>query len=143
MSTVLSENAFIGALKHPADSGLAKALGPAKKRWDRLVTDLAQKHEVTEREWKSYSKKSGWTLRLKRKGRAIVYLSPYRGSFLAAFALGDRAVAAARESNLPEEILKIIAESRRYVEGTAVRIEVRRAQDVKAVEALSVIKLSH
>jgi hypothetical protein len=139
----MPDNAFIGAAKQPTEAQLAEALGSAKKHWDRLVTNLAQKHEVTEREWKAYSKNSGWTLRLKRKTRAIVYLSPYRGSFLAAFALGDRAVAAARASDLPEDVLQLIAESRRYVEGTAVRIEVRTVRDVRVVEKLSVIKLTH
>ena len=110
---------------------------------DRLVICLARKHGVTEEEWKAYSKNSGWTLRLKRKGRTIVYLSPYRGSFLAAFALGDRAVAAARESDLPEWVMKIITEAKRYAEGTAMRIEVKQAKDMAAVEALAVIKLAH
>jgi hypothetical protein len=139
----MPDNAFIGAPKQPTDAELAKVLGSAKKHWDRLVTNLEQKQNVAEHEWKAYSKNSGWTLRLKRKGRAIVYLSPYRGSFLAAFALGDRAVAAARESDLPENVLENIAQSRRYVEGTAVRIEVRTVRDIKAVEALSAIKLAH
>jgi hypothetical protein len=50
---------------------------------------------------------------------------------------------AARESDLPEDVLENIAQSRRYVEGTAVRIEVRTVRDLKAVEALSAIKLAH
>jgi hypothetical protein len=37
----------------------------------------------------------------------------------------------------------MIAETRRYAEGTAVRIEVRRASDMAAVEALAAIKLAH
>jgi hypothetical protein len=37
-----------------------------------------------------------------------------------------RAVAAARESGLPERVMKIVAAARRYAEGTAVRIQVRR-----------------
>ena len=139
----MPDNAFIGKPEPPNDAELADVLGSTKRLWDRLVVNLAREHDVTEQEWKAYSRKSGWTLRLKRKGRAIVYLSPCRGSFLAAFALGDRAVAAARESGLPERVMKVVAAARRYAEGTAVRIQVRRTSDMAAVEALAAIKLAH
>jgi hypothetical protein len=139
----MPDNAFIGKPEPPNDAELAEALGSTTRLWDRQVANLARKHGVTEREWKAYSRKSGWTLRLKRKDRTIVYLSPYRGSFLAAFALGDRAVAAAQRSALPDAVIGIIAEARRYAEGTAVRIEVRQAKDVTVVEALAAIKLAH
>lgn len=139
----MPDNAFIGKPEPPNDAQLAEVLGSTKSLWDRLIANLARKHDVTEQEWKAYSRKSGWTLRLKRKDRTIVYLSPYRGSFLAAFALGDRAVAAAQRSGLPESVIGIIAEARRYAEGTAVRIEVKRASDMASVEALAAIKLAH
>jgi hypothetical protein len=139
----MPDNAFIGKPEPPIEPELAEALGPAKKLWDRFVKNLARKHGVTEEEWKAYSKNSGWTFRLKREGRTIVYLSPYRGSFLAAFTLGDRAVAGAHDSDLPEWVKETIREASRYAEGTAVRIEVKQAKDVAAVEALAVIKLEH
>ena len=47
--------------------------------------------------------KSGWSLRLKVKKRNIVYLAPCNGCFRVAFIFGDRAVAAARQSDLSEK----------------------------------------
>jgi hypothetical protein len=80
---------------------------------------------------------------LQSKKRNIVYLSPRAGSFLASFALGDKAVAAARKSNLPPHVLKIVNAAKRYAEGAAVRIEVRAAKDVDVVKTLAKIKLEN
>jgi hypothetical protein len=135
-------NAFIGKTKPPADGELAAELGGAKAHWDRLLADLQAEFELT-REWNSYSPKAGWALRWKREKRNIVYLSPCRECFLASFALGDRAVAAAREANLPKPVVKIIDEAKRYAEGTAVRIEVKGAKDLAVVRKLVGIKLEH
>jgi hypothetical protein len=108
-----------------------------------LVSELAKEHEVTEREWNSYSKKAGWSLRLKRKKRVIVYLAPCRGCFRVAFILGDKAVKAAREVKLPARVLKIIDEAPHYAEGTGVRLEVKTVADVVVVKRLAAVKLQN
>ena len=77
------------------------------------------------------------------KKRNIVYLSPREGWFMAAFALGDRAIAAALASDLPAYVLENIAGSKRYAEGTAVRIEVRTLEDVEIVKKLARIKIEN
>ena len=85
----------------------------------------------------------GWALRLIRNKRTIVYLSPARGYFLASFALGGKAIEAAKKSRLPGPVLKIIDEAKQYAEGTAVRIEVKAAADVEAVKTLAAVKLKN
>jgi hypothetical protein len=80
---------------------------------------------------------------LKRKERNIVYLSPHRGCFTASFALGDKALGAARDSVLPAPALKIINEAKRYAEGTAVRITVKAAKDIEVVKKLVSAKLEN
>ena len=76
------------------------------------------------------------------KKRNIVYLGPGTGCFLASFALGDKAVAAARKT-LPAGVLKIMDGAKRYAEGTAVRIEVRAAKDAQVVKMLAKIKIEN
>ncbi len=134
------ENAFIGKASPPTEAELAAALGPAKDLWEELISALESQQLVEVREWNSYSPKAGWALRLKHGKRAIVYLSPCRGCFLASFALGDRANAAARESGLPKPVITLIDQAKRYAEGTAVRIEVKRPKDVRIVTKLAGIK---
>ena len=117
-------------------------LGGAKPLWNELLAELTADHKLT-REWNSYSIKAGWSLRLKRKQRNILYLSPSRGGFMASFALGDKAIQAARASDLPARALKIIAEAKKYAEGTAVRIEVKGTEDLAAIKKLVEIKLAN
>ena len=139
----MTANAFIGQLKPPTDAELAAALGDTKALWDKLLEELADKLKLTAQEWNSYSPKAGWSLRLKFKDRNILYLAPCQGFFRASFALGDKAVAAARAIGLPPNVLKITNEAKRYAEGTAVRLEIKQAKDIEAVTKLAGIKLAN
>jgi len=136
-------NAFIGKTKAPTDAEVADALGPARELWDLLLAELAGESGLVDREWNSSSPKTGWALRLKHQKRNIVYLSPCKGGFRAAFALGDKAVRAARQSGLPRQVIEIIDQAKRYAEGTAVRIEVKGPTDIAVVRKLTSIKLEH
>ena len=136
-------NAFIGQVTKPTDAELVAALGPAKSLWDQLLAGLAKKYNLTVHEWNSHSPKAGWSLRLKRKGRNILYLGPCPGAFRVAFVLGDKAVAAARQSDLPQSVIKIINTAKRYAEGTAVRLEIKAVKDITAVIHLAGIKLAN
>lgn len=135
-----SQNAFAGQTKRPTQEALKSALGGTYSIWEQLVSDLQQELQLEGKAWHSSSVKYGWALRLQKKKRNIVYLGPRAGSFIAAFALSDKAVAVARKGELPGHVTKMLAEARRYAEGTAIRIEVRGPEDVKAVKILARIK---
>ena len=139
----MSPNAFINKPKQPTNAELAAALGPAKAAWDQLLADLAQEYGANVREWNSYSLKAGWSLRVKRKARTIVWLAPCPGAFRVAFILGDKAVLAAQEAKLPKRILKIISEAPKYTEGTGVRLEVKSSKDIATLKKLAAIKLEN
>ena len=136
------ENAFIGRSEQPTEEELTAELGSAKMIWDRLLNELADEYGLVTGEWNSYSSKAGWSFRLKKKDRNIVYLSPGDQRFMASFALGDKAVQATRQIKLPERVQKVIAEAKRYAEGTAVRLEIRTAADISAIKKLTAIKLA-
>jgi hypothetical protein len=137
-------NAFIGKPGMPTDDDLAAELGrSAKALWDRLLAGLAEEHNIVTQEWNSYSRKAGWSLRLKRDQRTILYLSPCRGCFRASFALGGKAVEAARGSGLPQRVIQIIDSAKRYAEGTGVRIDVNGPADIAIVMKLAAIKLAN
>jgi len=136
-------NAFVGKKERPSRAELDAALGPAKALWDRLLAGLADELHAADQEWKSYSLQAGWSLRVIRQKRVIVYLSPSSGSFIASFALGDRAVRTALGSELPAAIRKTIKEAKRYAEGTGVRVEVKKPGDLDVVMKLAAIKLKN
>lgn len=136
-------NVFVGKAAQPTENELTAALGPAKTVWDRLLAVLAQEYGLTVQEWNSYSPKAGWSLRLKRGDRNILYLSPGDGCFMVSFALGDKAVQAARQSKLPKRVIEIIDSAKRYAEGTAVRLDVAGIRDIAAVKKLAALKLQY
>lgn len=141
--SALEPNAFIGRAEKPTDADLANVLGPTKVLWDELLADLAATHGVTIQEWNSYSVKAGWSLRLKRGKRTIVWMAPCEGCFRVAFVLGDKALLAARECGLSVRARQALDEAQRYPEGTGVRLHIKGPKDIPAVKKLAVVKLEN
>jgi hypothetical protein len=135
-------NAFIGKTAPPTDTEVAAVLGSAAETWKELV-DWFAAQGVTDQEWKSYSPKAGWALLLKLKKRTIVYLAPCDGCFRASFVLGDRAAAAARQSDLSKVTQKLLDEAPHYAEGTGIRLLVRETKDLAVIRKLAIIKLAN
>ncbi|MGD0293820.1 MAG: DUF3788 domain-containing protein [Terracidiphilus sp.] len=135
-------NAFIGKTTKPTEAEVAAAVGATAALWKQLVEWMAEQG-ATIQEWNSYSPKAGWALKLKQKKRTIVYLGPCDGCFRAAFILGDKAVAAARKSDLAKSALKLLDEAPRYAEGTGVRLTVKAEKDLGAVKKLALIKMAN
>lgn len=143
MTTPLQTNAFIGRTKPPAEEDVAAALGASKGVWDQLLANLAGQYGVTGHDWKSYSPKAGWSLRVTRKTRTIVWLSPQHHSFEVLFILGDKAMRAARQSDFPKRVVEALKEAPKYPEGTGVRLKVKSPRDLAALDKLAAIKLAN
>ncbi len=139
----LAPNAFIGKTSAPDDADLARALGSTKPLWDQIVAVLEEEHGVAIREWNSYSPKAGWALRLKRKKRTIVWMSPCNGCFRVTFILGGKAVAAAQQSKLSSRVLRMIDEAPQYPEGRGIRFQVDGPKEIIIVKQLAQIKLEN
>jgi hypothetical protein len=60
-----------------------------------------------------------------------------------ALILGDKAVAAARQSNLAKSTLKLLDEAPRYPEGTGLRLMVKAQKDLAAIKKLALIKMAN
>jgi hypothetical protein len=136
-------NAFIGKRETPTDADLGMALGPTKPVWDGLIADLAASHGVATHEWKCYSVKTGWALRLLRGKRTILWLAPCQGCFRVAFILGDKALLAARQGGLSARALRALDEAPRYPEGTGVRLLIKGPRDIPTVKKLAAVKLAN
>jgi hypothetical protein len=139
----MAPNAFIGRTERPTGADLDRALGPAKTAWDQLISELAAQHGVTGQEWKCYSLKAGWSLRLQRGKRTIVWLAPCEGCFRAALTLGDKAVLAARQCGLSAQARRALDEAQKYPEGTGVRLLIKGPKDVPTVMKLATVKLEN
>jgi Protein of unknown function (DUF3788) len=138
-----SPNAFADQPECPTLKAVESALGRSYTLWTQLIAELRRDLKLDGEEWNSSGVKYGWSLRLQLKRRNIVYLGPRFGSFVAAFVLGDKAVAAAKASDLPAYVLKMIAEATRYGEGTPVRIEVSKPEHLQPIKILARIKVEN
>ena len=125
----------------PTDRELAATLGVTGPLWRRCIRHLRAAHGPLVDNWNS-SKAFGWTLRLKQPTRALVHLTPRQSHFLASFALGEKACAAARDAGLPAAILAVIDTAPRYAEGRGVRIPVRTKADLDGVLAIAGLTVS-
>ena len=112
--------------------------GVDRPLWDELVAALAGECGAGNYEWKKYAKNQPWLLRVKKGERVIVYLLPGEGEFTASFLLGGRALVMAREAGLGA----LFEGAKKYAEGTAVPVVVRKKGDVAAVVGLAKAKIA-
>jgi hypothetical protein len=127
----------------PTAEDLADLLGPVSHLWTELQEAIgAQFSPVTER-WVYGGAKYGWSCRLQRGKKGILYLFPDAGHFRAGMALSDTAREAALGSDLPTAIQQGLAAATKTIEGWPVRLAVRNADDLALVLKLAKIELTH
>lgn len=139
----MSDNVFIGLAEAPSDGELAVALGEHKQWWDAVSDVVLNQCGLENAEWHSYSRKAGWSMRLKKKGRNILYLIPTTDGVVAAFVLGDRGIEAARAAGLPDHVIAAIDSAKKYAEGTGFRFPVDGPEALVTIRKLVAIKLAH
>jgi hypothetical protein len=132
---------FLDRDRPPDDASAAALIGALAPVFTALRARLAARHAPVTETWSWSGKAYGWTLALKRKKRAVVYLTPCAGWFRASLALSEDAVVAARTAGLPADVLDLIEGAQRFPEGRAVRIEVRDAATVDVVERLVALRM--
>ena len=136
-------SAFDDKSKEPLEGELTKVLGQATQLWEQLISSVRSRFDPLAEEWGFSGEKWGWALRLKHKKRAVLYLTPSDGFFYAGFALGQKAVDAAHDSDLPPSVLDIIDNSQKFAEGRGLRLEVRSDVDVRSATQLALIKMAN
>ena len=136
-------SAFEDKSRTPRSSELKETLGRSSSLWDQLKIYLASEYQPLTEKWMFSGAKWGWSLQLKRKKRTILYITPCKRHFLVGFALGERAVKAAHESDLPGSVLTLIDSAPKYAEGRGVRMEVRIKKDLENAKELAAIKMAN
>jgi hypothetical protein len=102
---------------------------------------LTERGSKVRREWKRYSRKSPWVLKVSQGDRTLFYATPAVRAFEATVVLGERATAAALSGRVSKELHPSIRAAKAYVEGRPVRIVVKGQADVASVEQLLAVKL--
>jgi uncharacterized protein YdhG (YjbR/CyaY superfamily) len=126
----------------PEPGGLEAVLGQSADLWDQLVTHVAEAYPPITQLWHFAGAKYGWSLRLKRRDRIVLYMTPQPGSFLLGVVLGETAAQAAHDSGLPEPVLALIDGAPRYGEGRGIRLAVSTGDDLAAARTLAALKMA-
>jgi hypothetical protein len=138
-----SPNPFVGFPSPPEPADIRRVLGRSAAAWDALRTNISEHFGQVTESWALPAKKHGWSLRLKLKKRTILHLGPRSKHFIAVLILGEKAVAALRESELAPEVVTMVEHAQRFPEGRVIRFEVRSKKDTEVVEALAKIKMDN
>ncbi len=126
----------------PAADELTELLGPSGDLWAGLRAGIAAIDAPIAERWVYGGSKYGWSCRLEKGRKGILYMTPDAGHFRVGMALSDAARTAVLESDLPERIRETLASAPRAMEGWPVRVSVRTATDLELVLRLAKIKLS-
>jgi hypothetical protein len=141
---MVAPNAFLGKPELPSTAEVTAVLGPAAPLWSELIEEVTEDAGKVTQEWQGvYVNKYGWALRLKKKGRNIIYMAPCQDCFRVAFVLSDKAVDAAKHAHLPRAVAKALEAAPHYPEGTGLRLTVRSAGDLPAIRTIAKIKLAN
>jgi len=135
-------SAFDDKTRRPEARDLRRVLGGAAPRWRQLIAHVTRTYAPITEQWSFSGAKYGWSLRLKREARVILYLTPQAGSFLVGIVLGEKAAAAGRDRGLPASVLAIIDRAPRYAEGRGIRLTIAPGDDLSATRELVALKVA-
>lgn len=134
-------SAFDEEAHRPEPSELEAVLRGSTELWEKLIAHVAASYPPIAEVWNFGGAKYGWSLRLKREDRIVLYLTPQPGSFLVGVVLGEKAAKAAHEAALSERVLALIDGAPRYAEGRGIRLVVITQEDLDAAQVLAALKM--
>lgn len=133
----MTVNVFLDKARAPTPTMVANALG-ARVTYLHELKRHVQAPLVEE--WKYYGKSIGWTLKLLLGKRNLCFVTAADGHFAVSFVLGDKAVEAAKESRLPSDLVQQLVDTKKYVEGRGIRIEVKSRRALEHAKILLDVK---
>lgn len=126
----------------PTPARLTRVLGASEEAWHALVSRVTAAHGPVSSHWTFTGVKYGWSCRLRRGKRTILYLIPQEGCFLVGIVLGDRALSLLRREELDPDVLARIDDAPRYGEGTGFRVPVTTVADCPQIEVIVEAKMA-
>ena len=124
----------------PTDEMVNEVLKNNQALWDQLQAHLLQNYSDIEKQWKYYSNKAGWTLVVKKKKRTLFYFLPCLAYFKILFVFGEKAVAVAQHSTLPQPLIDDILAATAHMEGRSFFVDVKQEEDLSSVKTLLKVK---
>ena len=104
--------------------------------YNKLISYLENEYDPLTNEWKFYSKKAGWALRISNKKRNLVFLSPNEDYFLGTVNMGVKISKIALNSDISDNTKDIIKQTKVYTEGISILIKVRNEEDLEDIKTI-------
>lgn len=104
----------------PIEEMLENALGESY----RLFVELVELTALLNQEWKFYSPKYGWSLKVFQKKKVLCYLTPGEGCFSFGMALRKNEKDLVLNSEVSENIKKTLSSEKKLMEGYPLRIKI-------------------
>lgn len=139
----MASSIFDDKNKKPNNKMLSEVLGKASILWEKIKNHLTSEYGELIEDWKFYNQKSGWILKTLRKKRNLFFFIPFLGYFKISFVFGDKAISLIEKSDLPQNIKVTLKNTKKYVEGRGIQIDVKSSKDVEIVKKLVEIKLNN
>ncbi len=137
----MARGCFTDRTHQPSPQEIRSALGPLHPLWERLTRFLEANDQV-KGEFSFWGPaKSGWNLRYRRKGKALVALYPQKGSIVCQLVLGKAQAERALGLNLGERIGTMLRETPQLRDGRWLWIQVLSEADAADVEKLLLVKM--
>jgi hypothetical protein len=132
---------FTDHSQHPSLEEIRLALGSRYSLWERLTQFIDTNYQIAG-EWSTWGPaKSGWGLRYKRKGKALVALYPQKEGIIAQVVLGKTQAEQALSLKLGEKVSKMLREAPQLRDGRWLSIPVLTEDDTEDVEQLLLVKM--
>ena len=132
---------FVDRSHQPSPEEIRLALGPRYPLWERLTRFIGT-HYLVAGELSFWGPaKSGWNLRYRKGGRALVALYPQKERIIAQVVLGKAQAKRAQSLKLGERVSKVLRESPQLHDGRWLSIPVLNEADAEDVEQLLLVKM--
>jgi hypothetical protein len=135
------ESIFTDKNKLPNDNDLKESLGDTCQLWHLIRDYVISKYPKGFDEWSC--SKYGWSLRIKDKKRAIIYLLPRDRFFKVALVFGQKATDTIIKSQIANSIKTELDSAKVYAEGRGIRIDIKDKMIISDIKELIDIKLAN
>jgi len=125
----------------PSPEEIRLVLGSRFPLWERLTQFIHTNYQIAGEFSFWGPAKSGWNLRYRKKGKALVALYPQKERIIAQVVLGKAQAERALNLKLTEKVSKMLREAPQLHDGRWLSIPILNEADAEDVERLLLVKM--
>jgi len=125
----------------PDDSMLRNDLAESYEYYEEISQFINNNYGNLSLDWKFYSGKSGWILKLLTKSKNVLFVIPCEGYFKVAFTFGEKATDFILNSDFSEFVKTELLNAKKHVEGRTIQLDISKEFDCDNVLKLIEVKL--